>query len=258
MITDKTTLAEIGHAQRSWKELIDRYDLEEGDRQVSLKHFCLQHKLSPDFVVALLNAFEENVPFEKSHFECFESPVIIDYLQKTHKYYLGKLLPELEQNFYFLVKHFAAHQPYLIQLSSLFIKFRNELTKHIMEEEDRFFPYIKYLEAENTYDYTCFNYYRVERILSSYSAKEFLEKHDEVEATLARVRELVIQHTPAEKISMSYNIFLTQLDLFEQELMRHAVLEEELVMPRALETEEELRQKLMKYRNKILSTINHV
>src|SRR6266702_7736068 len=53
--------------------------------------------VNPQFMTALLRAFEEK-PFCPGDFDTFPIELIVDYIKRTHVYYLQKKLPEIEQS----------------------------------------------------------------------------------------------------------------------------------------------------------------
>src|SRR6202000_1191981 len=97
-----------------------------------------EHK---DFIAALLRVFEEKV-FNAREFDAFPIPLIVDYIQRTHVYYLEKKLPEIEQSILLLSGQYDAHHPILIALQNFFLRYVKDLSEHIHAEENLLLPYI--------------------------------------------------------------------------------------------------------------------
>jgi regulator of cell morphogenesis and NO signaling len=77
---------------------------------------------------------------------------IVEYLRKTHKYYLNDRIPHIET----LVDRLIADNPGrndIVLVKKFFGSYHEEFYKHIMREEDNAFPYILKLEkAYNSKD----------------------------------------------------------------------------------------------------------
>lgn len=161
--------------------------------------------------------------------------VILHYLKKTHQSFLSKYLPEMEQNFVHLLNHHDQADRLPILLCSLFMSYKQQLTAHIEMEENKLFPYIQTLidaqEKEVSY-----------KLLGQYSVSQFIEDHTDVESQFARVRQLIVDHSPKQNRPFPYCLFLTQLKEFEMNLRRHAWLEDEVLIPKVMQMEAQQQQ----------------
>src|ERR1700679_573227 len=78
-------------------QVVQRYSIElpKGDRYF---YDQLHTKgLDKDFIFNVLNSFEES-KFYAVDFECFDIELIVDYVQRTHLFYIQQKLPEIEQS----------------------------------------------------------------------------------------------------------------------------------------------------------------
>lgn len=155
-------------------------------------------------------------------FERFSLSELVDYLQANHDYYLNKKLPEIEQS----ISHVfggSEEMPQLLKRLALFFDYyKNELIKHIKMEEEVFFPMVKQLEKglklEESEKWTAF--------------MEFLGNHDSVEDELQKVNLLIKETLKNISVPFAYRVFMNQIDLFEQDLRKHAIIEDEVLLPR--------------------------
>ena len=77
--------------------------------------------------------------------------------------------------------------------------------------------------------------------MKSYSISTFIAEHNDMENDLAEVRKVIVDYSPAYSITpFPYRIFLIQLQLFENDLRKHAQIEDEVLVPKALHLENEL------------------
>src|SRR5215469_4600343 len=104
-----------------------------------------EHK---EFIAALLRVFEEKV-FSAREFDAFPIPLIVDYIQRTHIYYLEKKLPEIEQSIMLLSGHYESQHPILIALRNFFHQYVKDLSEHIHAEETTLLPYLGLLQQAN-------------------------------------------------------------------------------------------------------------
>jgi regulator of cell morphogenesis and NO signaling len=184
---------------------------------------------NPDFVVEILKAYSNKSYFPQKELTVFSTPCLIDYLRKTHRHYINKLLPQMEQSITQLIKKFGLSHPDLVLLTYIFLKYKTELEEHIQNEEIKLFPYIESLLKAKQHGIQY-----LDKIFKEYSIEQFISAHDENELSLPEIREIIQDNSPLISLPMPYRIFLIQLELFEQDLLIHAKVEDEVLIPKAL------------------------
>ncbi|HEY0261986.1 MAG TPA: hemerythrin domain-containing protein [Chitinophagales bacterium] len=214
--------------KRLFQQIIERYELQK--QQLS------ELEVNKDFVRVILKAFENEAAFPREEMQQFPISVILDYLQKTHHYYLFKKLPEIEQSIYALLKNYEREHPLLIVLTRFFTEYRNELVSHFKAEEKQLFPYICFLEkAQENLEVLPF----FERT-QYYSISKFITGHQDTEDDLKEVRNIIQQYSTSTKNESLSRILLHQLETFEQDLAIHALTEDDVLIPKALALEQKL------------------
>lgn len=194
-----------------------------------------------EFIATLLRVFEEKI-FNAREFDTFPLGLIVDYIQRTHVYYLQKKLPEIEQSILLLSGHYHSQHPILIALRSFFHEYVTDLSEHIEAEETRLLPYIQLLR-EAKQSPADFSRFLVAR--RDYSIDRFLNDHHDTEDELKDIRQTIRLYEPPKDNESLYRILLTQLQIFEQDLCVHAHIEEEVLIPKALTLEKELNNQLL-------------
>ena len=198
--------------------------------------------VNPQFMAALLRAFEEK-PFCAGDFDPFPIELIVDYIKRTHVFYLQKKLPEIEQSILLLSGLYTSHHPILAALQSFFHRYCQDLTTHIQAEETRLLPHIARMHrAANEAGY--FSEYIV--ACQEYSISRFLTDHHDTEDELRDIRDTIRLYEPPNTNASLYRILLTQLQTFEQDLCVHAHIEDEVLIPKALHMESILHDQLNK------------
>lgn len=193
-----------------------------------------------EFIQALLRIFEEKI-FNARDFDSFPVEVIVDYIQRTHVYYLEKKLPEIEQSILLLSGQYESQHPILAALRNFFHRYVKDLSEHIHAEETLLLPYINAL-CEAGRGATSFSRFVLHR--SDYSVECFLKDHHDTEDELKDIRQTIRLYEPPETNESLYRILLLQLQVFEQDLCVHAHIEEEVLIPKAQKLEQDLNTQL--------------
>jgi regulator of cell morphogenesis and NO signaling len=201
----------------------------------------LQTGANKEFIAALLRVFEEKV-FNAKEFDGFAVPLIVDYIQRTHIYYLQKKLPEIEQSIVLLTGHYESQHPILLALQNFFLHYVQDLSEHIRAEETNLLPYIGLLQnaAQSANGFSRFLLARGE-----YSIDRFVNEHHDTEDELKDIRQTIRLYEPPDTNESLYRILLSQLQTFEQDLRVHAHIEEEVLIPKAKALEKELDTQLL-------------
>lgn len=217
-------------------QITQRYTLPlSGERDYLYAHLHAAG-LDAGFLAAIIDSFEEN-SFNAAEFAAFDIEMIVDYIQHTHVLYLQKTLPELEQSIFLLHDYYEEGHPLLRQLHGFFHDYYQDLTTHVREEEDKLLPYIALLRKAG---HTQRSFSAFISSIGNYSVRKFLTGHHDTEDELAEIRRIIHQYTPPPTNQSLYRILLLQLQTFEQDLHVHAHMEEEVLIPKALELEEAL------------------
>jgi regulator of cell morphogenesis and NO signaling len=192
-----------------------------------------EHK---DFIATLLRVFEEKI-FNAREFDAFPIPLIVDYIQRTHIYYLEKKLPEIEQSIILLTGHYESQHPILVALRNFFHHYVKDLSEHIQAEETTLLPYLGVLQAAND---NAAGFSRFLLMRGEYSIDRFLSEHHDTEDELKDIRQTIRLYEPPATNESLYRILLSQLQTFEQDLCVHAHIEEEVLIPKAQAMEKAL------------------
>ena len=70
-----------------------------------------------------------------------------------------------------------------------------------------------------------------------FSISKFIEAHSPIEDELEQVSKLITQYSGNEPMPLPYKIFLNQVSFLELELRKHAIIEDYVLVPMAIELE---------------------
>jgi regulator of cell morphogenesis and NO signaling len=213
-------------------QILQRYNVAQAHNVVYTYEELRDLGIHPGFLLALLEIFEDQESFHPARFDHFPIPVIVDYLQKTHKYYVRKKLLEIEQSIHLLVSGYPSAHPLLVLLHTFYVDYKSHLEQHIAVEERDLLPYIlRLVEADKQ---------NSKLPLQTTSVQRFISQHHDTEKDLEEVRKTILLYSPPEGNQTPYRILLSQLQVFEIDLAIHALMEDDVLLPRALELEKKL------------------
>lgn len=193
-----------------------------------------EKQTAAEVIRALLTRYDEALIFPYEELQVFPEADLLAYLRHSHRYYLEQKLPEIEQTIYNLFRDYADSDELLLAMCRFFVNYQSKLVAHIQAEERELFPYIERLltaaETGNTND---------ER-LKKYSAAQFLAHHSDVEEDLHQVSDIIESCLHQRSMPLPFRVFVAQLQHFEIDLCKHAIVEDEILMPRILALEKQL------------------
>lgn len=231
-------------------QVLKRYKIEFADSELKFPAISTQTGDGREFISVLTRAFEDDVHFRYSEFNIFSTDVIVDYIKRTHQLYISKTLHEIEQSIGLLNEAYIEGHELIEIVNNFYLDYKSDLMIHIRKEDQCLIPYIEYLEnlehsCKSGFDTS--TYYKKS---SSFSIEAFFEDHEENDAELEKIRIKIMQYAPPVVNRFIYGVLLNQLELFEHDLRVHGLIEEQVLIPRALELE----RKLNKQFEKILSS----
>ena len=219
------------------QQVLSRYmESNPAKRELSLKELE-REGIDTAFVFALKKVFENEKSFSPEMFSVFSLDIIIDYIRRTHQFYLHKKLLEIEQSIHLLLQDYNDQHPLLYILQNFYSQYKTDLGEHIKAEENCLLPYILFLRDSEENGFTQQDLFIRTR---TYSLNSFLEAHSDPDEELQRVRLSILRYQPPQTNQTPYRILLSQLAVFEKDLSVHALIEEKVLIPRALNIEKNL------------------
>lgn len=202
--------------------VITRFGIPLGFGEQTVEEVCLKHDVHCPTLLAVLNTLslkEEvlqslDIAPDKEVLEEISPKSILEYLQRSHHYFIDYKLPTLRAQLSSAIQGGPAH---LVQLIFRFYDdYVNEVHKHMGYEEKTVFPYISALvNHEDTKEY------RIDI---------FSRRHDRIESKITELKNILIKYYPDgtgyELTSVLHNIFSTEADLAS-----HNHIEDHLLVP---------------------------
>ena len=204
----------------------------------SLKQVCEEKGLDLEAVEkALGNA--NNAPKVSENYDRWSPDFLADYIfNKHHQYYydeapiIGELLAKV-------VGHHGEKYPELQGAYRLYVTLVQELNSHFGKEEKVLFPFIKALvRAKKTGN--------TEELQTQFSLSAPIQMmeadHDAAGEILAEMNEVTNAYTPPAGACNSFQFLYRKLKELDDDLHQHIHLENNILFPKALTLEKELRK----------------
>src|SRR6185436_17561523 len=116
-------------SNRSIKLVMERYKIDK--RYEASFHELLNIDVNTEFISSVIKLFDEENTVTAKEFSTFSLEVIIDYIRKTHRLYILKKLPEMEQSIALLLENYAGNHPLILLLKNFFKSYQAVLMEHI-------------------------------------------------------------------------------------------------------------------------------
>ena len=162
---------------------------------------------------------------------------LIDHIINTHHQYAKTnvvIIHDLAQK---VANNHKEKHPELINLTTALFLFFHDLLNHMKKEEQILFPNIKQLVKNKSYPekgmYTTFG-------LIEESVRRMQEAHQAIGKDLHLFHELTNDYMLPEDACSSYKYLFEKLKEFEDDLLLHVHLENNILFPKALAEDKEL------------------
>lgn len=221
------TVAELAISHPGALSVFKKYNIDYccgGNR--SLEEACIRIGLNPDKIrEEIVNSTQQSssIPMRA---EQWSAALLADYIIQNHHEYVRQAIPEIEM---LLAKVCAAHGQDNIELLNIqqdFSDLSEELTNHMAKEEVALFPAIKRLEAQRD---------PAHPLADTLHAPITMMEHEHVIAgdLMKSIRRLSSNYTVPEFACPTYQVTYQKLKEFDDDLMTHVHLENNILFRKA-------------------------
>ncbi len=195
--------------------VLERFGIELGVHDKTIEFICIENNISTEVFLSIANLHNNISYIPELLFKCSDIEVIIQYLKNSHQYYSHEIFPEIIKNIHLMSEY--NKKPEILMVEDFFNEYKKEVDQHFDYENKIAFPYILNLLKNNDKSY--------------YSIKEYKEHHDDIEEKLDDLKKLLIQHLPQKDDRIIRRKILFALFNLEQDLIVHARIENEILIP---------------------------
>jgi len=206
----------------------------------TLEQVCTEKGLIVEAVIRELESPGEN--FKEVDLPLINYPIdlIMEYLKHAHFLFVKHKLPYIGR----LVESFkASHNDYLIvekDLKTLFPLFLEDFIHHIYEEEDTLFKYIRLLEKAVKGQYNPSQLYTM---MEKYSLQKCAMEHEAHDDEMQGIRRITKDYHLTPDAPLHVKVIYSELMSFEKVLQEHARVENEILFPKAMALESQVKKK---------------
>ena len=230
IITENIKMADVILQNHHLLAVINRFGIELGFGDKSVKEVCDDYQLNTDFFLEIINAFNDPDFYPQHNLEKFPLSLIIDFLLKAHSFYLEQKVPEIDTMSEQMVVSSPGSQQKTMQMIQRFFKeYQQHLKEHIAREEAVVYPYILKLENYLNSPKKSKESYKE---LMRFQIENYADEHDNIEDTLQELKTIIIKYLPPqEDYFLCYKI-LGQLDHLAEDMNNHSEMENKVLVPR--------------------------
>jgi regulator of cell morphogenesis and NO signaling len=159
---------------------------------------------------------------------------LIDHIVETHHTYVRQALPAIARHLAKLQEVHGERHPELAPIARVFDEVSDELSQHMLKEEQVLFPYVRELAGQQGE--------RFGGMMSPFGTVEnpirMMEReHREAADALRIIRELTHEYVAPDDGCRTYSVCMAELSEFERDLHHHVHLENNVLFPRAVALE---------------------
>jgi len=228
MINVKMKMADLIHLNYHVLPIINRFGIALGFGDKTVGQICVEKNINTDFFIEIVNVFLNEEYFPKKTLQNFEITEILDYLKKTHEYFLKIKLVSIEKKINELIEICCKENSSKIELiKNFYLEYKNELIEHIKYEDEVIFPYVEELLTKKTKK-------------EGFEIKKYLDTHSNIEEKIFDLKNLIIKYLSMPNYPELSNEILYDLFDFERDIFNHQNIEEKVFVPKVMKLEEKL------------------
>jgi regulator of cell morphogenesis and NO signaling len=200
-----------------------------------LSDACSRANVDFDRVIRLLeDAYRGAHPCDPGEWTRKTQAELIQHIVRNHHAYVRRESPRLEAMLTKVVAKHGPSHPEVAQIQELFLAVSQELSTHMLKEEQVLFPYIERMEQAvlSGEGIPPAFFGSVKRPIANMVAE-----HDDAGALLAQIRSLSNEYSAPAGACPTFLGLYQGLHDFERDLHQHVHLENNILFPRAVETE---------------------
>ena len=147
---------------------------------------------------------------------------LADYIVDTHHAFLRREFPRLHELAERVANVHGEKSPSLVQVFRIYCGLEDELSRHMMKEEQTLFPAVSAMSRGES-----------EPVALAGPIACMLQEHDDAGAALARLHELTVGYQPPENACNTCRALFSGLSDLETDLHLHIHLENSVLFPAA-------------------------
>jgi regulator of cell morphogenesis and NO signaling len=237
LFTSKMKMADVVQGNYLLMPVINRFGIPLGFGEKTVQAVCRKHRIDVEFFLVIVNAFTNEHYFPEKKLQAFNVLMVVDYLQKTHAYYIEMQVPLIEKLLSNLLRRRPSDAKKMRLVKKFFLEYKRELFDHLEREETTTFPYVKKVHR---LFHTPNPSPREKRALSRYSMHVYEEEHTDVDEKLYDLKNILIKYVHGNSMNAMYQEVIFELFRLEKDIQDHTRIENNILLPLVEEMEDAL------------------
>ena len=209
--------------------VLERFNISLGLQEKTIATVCNENNISIDLFFAIYNLHLNPQVSPTIVLQDEEIPSIINYLKKSHVYYTNEVIPNISAQIKALSDTNKDSTYTLIE--RFFNDYKKEIATHLLYEESIVYPYVISLLKANVNDGK-----------KEYTITNYKDNHIDIETKLDDLKNLLIKHLPDQRDQKFRRKLLSDLFRFEKDLRIHAIIEDQILIPKIEKIEQQLKK----------------
>ncbi len=199
--------------------VIHRFGIRLGFGNKNVEELCRQYDVNTDFFLAIVNTYHNKNFFPKDRLLEFSPLLIVDYLKKTHAYYVEYSLPRIEKLIHRLLESTPEQNSEMKMIEQFYLAYKKKLVEHFDEEEQDVFPLVEKLVL------------RPEEVENKTFDSNFEKDHERVDFELDDLKNLILKYLVPEYDELVCNRLMEEIYRFEKDIHDHSRMEDAILIP---------------------------
>lgn len=199
---------------------------------------CSAKGFDPSELLLQLNEIHSTPGSGLPKFSQWDASLLCDYIVENHHRYVKDVIPAIGQHAEKVARVHGTHRPDLVKVAEIFARVAADLQSHMEKEERVLFPYVKSLASTRSKGLVV----GVPPFGTVQNPIRMMEaEHAVAGDEMAEIRQLTNDYTPPIDACATYRVLFQELAAFEQDLHVHVHLENNILFPKAIALELEIR-----------------
>lgn len=207
-------------------QVLSRFGVSLGFGDKTVQEVCEMNEVDCTTFLAVVNFLTEENNRMQDHLKDISLVALMNYLKQAHSYFLDFQLPTIRKKLIEAIDCSTQNEIAFL-IIQFFDDYVSEVRKHMEYENERVFTYVNAL-------------LRGERS-GEYNINVFARHHDQINAKLTELKNIIIKYYPANGDNQLLNATLFDIFSCEEDLASHNRVEDYLFVPAIMELEKEVR-----------------
>ena len=207
-------------------QVMSRFDLSLGFGDQTVQEACRANGVDCKTFLAVVNFITEENNRMADEVQDLSIHALMNYLKQAHHYFLDFQLPTIRRKLIEAIDCSVQNEVAFLILK-FFDAYVAEVRKHMDYEDMNVFTYVESLVAGNRE--------------SGFRISQFARRHDQIDAKLKELKNIIIKYYPAGGNDYLLNAVLFDIFSCEQDLASHCRVEDYLFVPAVLRLEKEVK-----------------